>query len=442
MQTRDELMAKCKKEHPDWTPAQHAAWVEKEMKGGEYAAHSNVIKGIEIFAVGTHNGDKYTEQDLDDMVAAFSSLDFRPAVKVGHTKDTPGAPAYGWVTNLKRVGAKLYADFESMHDSVIEAIRGKAYDRVSSEVYFNLKRGEKTFRRALKAVALLGAEVPAVANLVPLHKMEFAESGFEGVHACEQELTVPVEALVATLSERVTGLIQLVNDKESDMKTIAQVKAEMKTLSEQLEALKKSKDADKDAKIATLSAQIGALGVEIAELAEKGGDNETQRKLAEAEEARKHDAQRIAQLEAKDRANQVKERTAKLRVPAFASAIHALYTAAMEQADTKVKVYSKDKDNKEVVTEKTLAEITDDFVVQINSQAEKLFKALATTGSKQREEGTDDADPAAELDKRIKAHMAEKNVKSYSDAMTAVLAADADLAKRYEEHTRSRATAN
>ncbi|MDZ4342343.1 MAG: hypothetical protein U1E51_07885 [Candidatus Binatia bacterium] len=332
MLTRAQMTAKRKKLYPAWPDAKVKKWVDDMMvedakDGGadesKEMAHSNVIKGVEIFATGTHNGDQYTQQDLDDMVAAFSSLDFRPAIKVGHTKDSPGSPAYGWVTNLKRVGEKLYADFESMHDSVVEAIRAKAYDRVSSEIYFNLKRGAKTFRRALKAVALLGSEVPAVANLIPLHKMEFAESGFEGVHACEQSLEVPVEALVATLSERVTGLIQLINDKEYDMKTVAQVKAEIKTLSEQLDALKKGKDEDKEAKIATLTTQIAALGVEIAKLDDKGDaeDAETKGKLDKAQADLVASNARIAQLEAKDRASQVKERAATLRVPAFLPAI-------------------------------------------------------------------------------------------------------------------------
>lgn len=134
------------------------------------------IKGVEVFAAGVHNKDTYTEQDLDDMVTAFNALDFRPALKVGHTKDAPGAPSYGWVSNLRRIGKKLVADFTDMHDSVAKAIRDKRYGRVSAEVFFNLHRAGRVYRRALKAVALLGAEVPAVAGLVPLHKMEFAET--------------------------------------------------------------------------------------------------------------------------------------------------------------------------------------------------------------------------------------------------------------------------
>ena len=164
------------------------------------------INGVEIFKTGTHNGDKYDENDLDEMVRAHGELDFRPAIKVGHVKDFPGAPAYGWVTNLRRVGQKLVADFTDMHDSVIEAIRKRSYSRVSSEVYFNLKRGGKTFRRALKAVALLGAEVPAVAGLVPLHKMEFAAADeYEGVFVFEEPLDTSNFDLASEIADRLQG---------------------------------------------------------------------------------------------------------------------------------------------------------------------------------------------------------------------------------------------
>jgi hypothetical protein len=145
------------------------------------------IRGVEIFTPGTHNGDDYTETDIDDMISAFRELDVRPAIKVGHTKDQPGAPAYGWVTNLRRVGRKLVADFVDLHDSVYNAVKQRMYDRCSAEIYWNLKRGGKIFRRALKAVALLGAEVPAVAGLKPLHRMEFvASADYATVAACER----------------------------------------------------------------------------------------------------------------------------------------------------------------------------------------------------------------------------------------------------------------
>ena len=210
--TPAEMRAKVKAAHPDATDkeldamlvkakAEHEA--EKEMS----FSHSNAVRGVEIFAPGTHNGDPYTEADIDDLVSAFGELDFRPAIKIGHAKDAPGAPAYGWVTNLRKAGGKLVADFESMHDSVITALKDKRYDRVSSEIYFNLKRGGKQFRRALKAVALLGADVPAVAGLKPRHKMEFRDAGeFETLAACEQALDAAEAAETAILEAEVAAL--------------------------------------------------------------------------------------------------------------------------------------------------------------------------------------------------------------------------------------------
>ena len=227
--------------------------------------HTNIIKGVEIFAAGIHNGDTYTEQDLDEMVTAFGQLDYRPAIKIGHSKDTPGAPSYGWVTNLRRAGNKLLADFADMHDSVVDAVRKRAYDRVSSEVYFNLKRGGKQFGKALKAVALLGAEVPAVANLVPLHKMEFAAEGeFEKVFALEEELHVTPEAMFECLSERMAGIIHH-SQKESEM-DLKQLQAQVKELTEKLDALvDEGAEADE---IKKLSVQVKELKNQIATLAD------------------------------------------------------------------------------------------------------------------------------------------------------------------------------
>ncbi len=140
--------------------------------------------GVEIFATGTHNGDKYTEVDIDAMIDAFAALDYIPPLKFGHAKDTPGMPALGWVKNLRRVGEKMLADFTDMPQQVYQAIKDKRYDRVSSEIYWNLTRGEKLYSRALKAVALLGADIPAVAGLKPLHQM-FSDTDAESVKFCD-----------------------------------------------------------------------------------------------------------------------------------------------------------------------------------------------------------------------------------------------------------------
>jgi len=466
------------------------ATMANDLEVHEYA---NAIKGVEIFKTGTHNGDVYTEKDLDDMVEAFGVLDYRPAIKIGHSKDTPGAPAYGWVQNVTRDGDKLRADFTDMHDSVVEAIRNKNYDRCSSEIYFNLKRGGKDYRRALKAVALLGAEVPAVAGLTPLHKMEFAAEGFERVGTLEQALEVPSQALLESLAERVSGLITLIKEhamngkmmsrkdmlakmkkenpdasedeittmvdeamdeqageKEMAMKKeVKELKAKVEEFNQKMEELKKTKSGLTDEELAAdaeykaLSEQADAIADKITELENAGNDDtesiaELREKLkaaeAKAEESQqqtKELSERVAKIE-RDKVNlQIGERVKACKIPAFRPALEAMYAYALTNTEATVKVYSK-KDGKDVTEEKTLAEVTDGMVSEINAQSEKLFKALAFTGAKVREDGETEEDAGKDVQKRVTEYRAKHpEVKTYEEAMTAVLGSDEALAARY-----------
>jgi len=468
------------------------ATMSNDLEAHEYA---NAIKGIQIFKTGTHNGDQYTEKDLDDMVDAFKVLDYRPCLKLGHTKDTPGAPAYGWVQNLHRDGDKLIADFEDMHDSVVDAIRTRSYPNVSSEIYFNLKRGGKDYRRALKAVALLGAEVPAVAGLIPLHKMEFAAEGFERVGTLEQALEVPSQALLDSLAERVSGLITLIKEhamngkmmsrkemlakmtkenpdasedelttmvdeamaeqkgeKESDMalkKDVTELKAKVEEFNEKMEELKKTKSGLTDEELAAdaeykaLSEQADAIADKITELEDAGNDDTesiaelreklkaAEAKATESQQQTKELSERVARIE-RDKVNmQIGERVKACRIPAFRPALEAMYAYALTNTEATVKVYSK-KDGKDVTEEKTLAEVTDGMVGEINAQSEKLFKALAYTGAKVREDGETEEDAGKDVQKRVTEYRVKHpEVKTYEEAMTAVLGSDEALAARY-----------
>jgi len=143
---------------------------------------TRTIHNVEVFGIGEFNGDRYEPRDLDDMVSAFGDLDYRPAVKIGHVADKAGAPAWGYVANLRRVGEKLVADLTDIPAQLYSAIKEKRFSRVSAEIYFNLKRAGRVFRRALKAVALLGAEVPAVPGLRPLNEALVGEYATVGVY--------------------------------------------------------------------------------------------------------------------------------------------------------------------------------------------------------------------------------------------------------------------
>lgn len=135
------------------------------------------IREVEIFRVGEWNGEEYTADDLADMIAAFGAVGYDVPLKLGHSEDD-ASPAFGWVTNLRVSGDRLVADFEHMPKEIYEMVKGRRFNSVSSEIFFNLKRNGKSFRRALKAVALLGAATPGVAGLKPLHQAKFKTGDF------------------------------------------------------------------------------------------------------------------------------------------------------------------------------------------------------------------------------------------------------------------------
>ena len=401
------------------------------------AEHSNKVLGVEIFDVGKHNGDKYTEQDVDDMLAAFKELDFRPALKVGHTEDFAGAPAFGWVTNLRKAGTKMLADFESMHDSVIAALRDRRYDRVSSEIYFNLKRKGKVFRRALKAVALLGAEPPAVAGLVPLHKMEFADAGaFESLAQAGQKFELEQQALIDALSARVVGLTQTLNEQKEqhnmDLKALRAKKEELEGKLAELSAKDQSKFGEAEKKqLADLSTEIKSLGTKIGE--------EIDALIAKAGKADALEGT-VASLAAKERARDVQERVSKCTVAAFRPMLTGLYMHAVANDAVRVKVLTLSADGKtSKEEEKSLSETLDVLVGAINAGAKNLFSVTTSSQQQQRQEGPTDGDPGAEIDHLAKLRVAEGKAKTYDEAVDAVLATDPELKKRYHEAHQSRA---
>ena len=137
------------------------------------------INGVEIFQTGKWNGDNYSTQDLQDMVDSFPALKdkLQPYVKLGHgekqellAKDE--LPSAGWIENIYMSGNKLLADIVDVPKVIYELIKNKAYKRISSEIYWNLKDSSgEVYKRALKAIALLGGETPAVGSLADVQAL-------------------------------------------------------------------------------------------------------------------------------------------------------------------------------------------------------------------------------------------------------------------------------
>jgi hypothetical protein len=137
------------------------------------------IPGVAVLKVGRGfqghgcpvKGCDFTVADLDDIALAYAETRYlRPVpIKIGHDDDqkvleSEGMAAAGWIENVRRVGVELYADFVDVPRRVAELIRSKSYRSRSAELSTITVDG-KRYRMALTAVALLGADLPAVPGL-------------------------------------------------------------------------------------------------------------------------------------------------------------------------------------------------------------------------------------------------------------------------------------
>jgi hypothetical protein len=148
------------------------------------------LLGRHIFRSGTWNGQEFTNSDLDDIVNNFAKLRevHHVPLKFGHDADhsgdksPDGQPAIGWIERVYRKGSDLFADFSHVPKVVMEAIDAKRFRTVSVEVMKNTKLdGKKIKTWFLDAVALLGADQPAVAGLKDLADLTvLSRSSFEG----------------------------------------------------------------------------------------------------------------------------------------------------------------------------------------------------------------------------------------------------------------------
>lgn len=216
------------------------------------------ISDVEIFAAGKYNGDEYSIADLDAMVESFAELSgkIKPFLKLGHDENQKllqkdGMPAAGWITGLKRAGDKLMATFSAVPEKIYELIAAKAYGRFSSEIYWNLKDGQKKYPRVLKAVALLGADTPAVQTLDDFINLYTEDAVFEIVKAYH-ELQDGENMEKAEFEKQYSELQAQIAQAKEELKKYSDENAALKTtVAEKERAVKSAKvnqflDANKD----------------------------------------------------------------------------------------------------------------------------------------------------------------------------------------------------
>lgn len=343
--------------------------------------HPQILTGVEVFRAGEHNGDPFTNSDLDAMVSAFQELDFSPAIKIGHKQN--GSEAYGYIENLRRDGDVLMADFTHLDDETKKKIKARRYSRVSAEIYFNFKRDGKTYPFVLGAVALLGHEIPGVSKLKPLYV----------------ELATTESAKCYTLD------FQTLEDKRG---TAVPLKVEGGIMSETVEQLQA-----KLAKYEVDLAKVSGYEAELKELKTFAQDNAVLR-------------ERINQLQDESTKRVAEGKANAVALPALREHFVTLYNVALT-AKEKVKHYSV-ADKKAVDVD--LSAVLDEMVAYVNTKVSPLFKTFSLDDKKTVQDADNAVEAGKQLDALATAYATEKKV-DYATAFAAVSRENPQLVKVY-----------
>jgi len=186
------------------------------------------IPDVEILAVGKWHGSvtrTYKLETLQNLVKSFKALladrelNYEPPLKLGHDDDQAiiqesGFPSIGWVQALRVKGDKLVADFKGVPKKLADVIKAGGYKKVSSELYFDYSIGGKTWPAVLKAVALLGADVPAVKTIADI-RAAYDEN------AIPEVVVYMAEKQVLSLDGLMTELDRVIEEAEPAIKAKA-----------------------------------------------------------------------------------------------------------------------------------------------------------------------------------------------------------------------------
>lgn len=136
------------------------------------------ISRVQVFRGGDYSEKgkgTYGPAELASLVETFGQDGHRPPVTLDHA--TSG-PAYGRISKLWVEEDRVFADLESVPQSLREAIENGRYSERSAEIYPDPKSGKLHFRR----ISFLGAKIPEIKGMEPITLSEAEESQGAALH--------------------------------------------------------------------------------------------------------------------------------------------------------------------------------------------------------------------------------------------------------------------
>lgn len=226
-----------------------------------------------VFTAGQKPDYTYSNEEVKQIAESYSEAQYSAPWVLGHCPKT-GDPAAGWIRNVeyeeKNGVGQLYAvsDFNGLGEKCIET---GEYENKSVSLYvpdspFNPTPG----KWALRHIAMLGAEPPALKNLGPIAVIDYSEEENEADYvnyacSCEQpkELNMDpnlekIASLEAELMELKEALADLKKAAEAPMETTAPSEDnELMAVKEELAKVYAELNTSKEANMAlTVSSSI------------------------------------------------------------------------------------------------------------------------------------------------------------------------------------------
>ncbi|MBF0424326.1 MAG: hypothetical protein HQL66_00695 [Magnetococcales bacterium] len=155
-----------------------------------------------------HDGDAL----IDQAVKSFDPARHEPPVTIGHPADN--APAWGWVSDLRRQGDLLEARFRDVQPEFAALVRARRFAKRSASFYPDGR---------LRHVAFLGAAPPAVKGLPD---MQFADTG-AAFDFADNEIVANEQDDATGEQKEMTGI-----DEQEMQRRIAAAKAEERQAAE------------------------------------------------------------------------------------------------------------------------------------------------------------------------------------------------------------------
>lgn len=155
--------------------------------------------GIPIFKAGFWKNTNFTIDDLEELVQNTNSLInshlHEPPIKLGHSENQEilskeGLPSAGYVSRVYRLGNQVFADITNIPKQIADLIEKRAYSKISAEIYEEFKHPEtqENIGKVLRAVALLGADIPEVKGLGDIQRLYHAEGNYNYIVFSERDL--------------------------------------------------------------------------------------------------------------------------------------------------------------------------------------------------------------------------------------------------------------